>query len=127
MLGFTCGTILLTIILANMDLKYGVIIPSMLEKPHVLHNGVAVPLVKPPPPAFSRRRLRKGALMAGKALVATTMILICFIFTLCILNLKWNYFNKSYIVAYEGKGDSFDPYNDEFGLKEFGKYDYCYY
>ena len=62
--------ILLTILLAHLDLQYGVILPSKLAIPHVLNNGAVVPLVRQSPPGFSRKSIRRTFLVAIKWFVA---------------------------------------------------------
>ena len=56
-----CLTILLTVLVFYSKLKYGVLLPSDPDSPHVLQEGAVVPLVAPQQPSLDLGKLRRLA------------------------------------------------------------------
>ena len=84
-LAFTCASMLLTLLLSCLELKYGVLLPDDPHSPHFLEEeGLLVPLASPPPALYSRSRLRRRLHWAG--LAAGVVVL------LVLVDWRWGFF-----------------------------------
>ena len=83
-LAFTCASMLLTLLLSRLELKYGVLLPDDPHSPHFLEEGLVVALASPAPALYSRSRLRRRLHWAG--LVAGVLVL------LVLVDWRWGFF-----------------------------------
>jgi hypothetical protein len=70
LIGTSCLTLLLTVLLFYSKLQYGVLLPSDPDSPHVLQDGAVVPLVAPQEHSLDLGKLRR--LAGGTLVIALT-------------------------------------------------------